>query len=103
MRLADSSAGAVETAGDADMIRRTGQAEARHVGVDGFELAGAHDVGFVPDANGAVCSDAAIELRPGRKMMRIARMGIGMQVLKAAPILKNADAPPIPTSQPATA
>ena len=72
-----------------------GEAEARHVDVDGLVLVGGDLVGFVPDADATVVADALVEGLPCREVRCVALLSVGDEVVEAAPVLGDHNAGPV--------
>ena len=71
------------------------EAEAGHVVVDALRLAVGDLVGFVPDADGAVFADALVEGLPGGKVGGVAGLGVGDEMVEAAPVLGEHNSAPV--------
>src|SRR5258708_5770725 len=65
------------------------QTESRHIGIDILRLLRRDGIALMPDADGAIVLQFAVEGRPGGKMLTFAVMGIGEQLLQAFPILQQ--------------
>jgi hypothetical protein len=72
-----------------------GQAEAGHVGVDGFVFSGGDLVGFVPDADGVVVADVLVEGLPCGEVGGVTGLGVVDELVEAAPVLGDHDAGPV--------
>ena len=77
------------------MLHGSGQAEARHIGIDALKLAGTDAIGLMPNPDRTIAPDEPIELRPGRIMRAIAGVSIGVKVIEALPILRESAAAPV--------
>src|SRR5262245_35513708 len=66
------------------------QAKGRHARIDRLVRAGADAVGLVPDAHVvARLAHDPVEFLPGRQVKVIARFGVALEVIEAAPILHD--------------
>jgi hypothetical protein len=72
-----------------------GEAEAGHVGVDGFVFTGGDLVGFVPDAYGSVSSDVLVEGLPCGEVGGVAGLGVIDKMVEGAPVLGDHDSGPV--------
>jgi hypothetical protein len=72
---------------------RRGQAEFWHVDIHAFAFAGLDEVGLVPDADGSVVANGAVEGGPGWEMMARAIVGVGDELIEALPILLDDNDP----------
>ncbi len=82
-------------AGGGDVASGERKSHAWKVVVDALVLPGGNLVGFVPDADGAIGTDAAVEGRPCRKMVRVAILGVADEMVEAAPVLRDHNSAPV--------
>ena len=88
-------AGIPQVSGGGNVGACQGQTHARHVVVDAFILACRHLIRFVPDADGAVFPNALVKGLPRGKVMRIAGLSVGDQMVKTTPVLREHNSAPV--------
>lgn len=90
-----ASAGVTEVAGGGLVSSGAGETVARHVGVDALGVSRGDLIGLVPDADDAVrVSRALVEGLPRGKVFGIVGLGVGEEVVEAAPVLDEVDSAP---------
>jgi hypothetical protein len=72
-----------------DQSARSAQPEGRHVDVHILVGARLDHIGLMPDADRAIGAHRLVEKLPCRQVGQIARLGIGQQVIHAAPVLQE--------------
>lgn len=90
-----AGAGFAQVTGGGDMVSGESEAHAGCVVVDALVLASSDLVGFVPDAYRAVGAHAAVEGCPRGEMVGVAGLGVGDEMVEAAPVLSDHDSAPI--------
>lgn len=81
--------------GGGDVISCESEAYAWCVVVDALVLAGVDLEGLVPDSDGAIGADAAVEGCPCRKMVGVAILRVSDEMVEAAPVLRDHDSTPV--------